>query len=81
MSDNASQQTHRSGVQPVLGLAVGSHLLAAFVIVGFLAPVLQLLMAGVTAISARTRPFAMGALAAALGGVVFLITYAAGQSF
>ena len=67
MSDNASQQTHRSGVQPVLGLAVGSHLLAAFVIVGFLAPVLPLLLAGVTAISARTRPFAMGALAAALG--------------
>lgn len=66
---------------PVLGLAVGSHLLAVFVIVGYLAHVLPLLLAGATATSARTRPFAMGALAAALGGVVVLITYAAGPSF
>jgi hypothetical protein len=65
---------------PVLGLAIGSNLMAAFLIIGFLAPVLPLLLAGGTAISARTRPFAMGSLAAALGGIVFLLSYAAAQS-
>jgi hypothetical protein len=55
--------------------------MVAFVVVGFLAPVLPLLLSAATAISARTRPFAMGSLAAALGGVVFLITYAAAQSY
>jgi hypothetical protein len=75
-----SQSTNRSGVLPVLGLIIGSHLMASFLIIGFLAPVLPLLLAGVTAISARTRPFAIGSLAAALGGVVLLITYAAAQS-
>jgi hypothetical protein len=75
-----SQSTTRSGVQPVLGLIIGSHLMASFLIIGFLAPVLPLLVAGATAMSPRTRPFAMGSLAAALGGVVLLITYAAAQS-
>jgi hypothetical protein len=75
-----SQATHRSGVLPVLGLIIGSHLMASFLIIGILAPVLPLLLAGATAISPRTRPFAMGSLAAALGGVVLLITYAAAQS-
>jgi hypothetical protein len=55
--------------------------MSSFLITGFLAPVLPLLLAGVTAISARTRPFAMGSLAAALGGVVLLITYAAANRF
>jgi hypothetical protein len=55
--------------------------MVAFLIVGFLGPVLPLLLAGATAITPRTRSFAMGSLAAALGGVVFLITYAAAQSF
>jgi hypothetical protein len=55
--------------------------MVAFVIVGFLAPVLPLLLAGATALSARTRPFAIGSLAAALGGIVFLVTYTAVQSF
>jgi hypothetical protein len=68
-------------VLPILGLAIGSNLLAALVIIGFLAPVLPLLLAGVTAVSARTRPFAVGAASAALGGVVFLVTYAIAQSF
>jgi hypothetical protein len=54
--------------------------MSSFLITGFLAPVLPLLLAGVTAISARTRPFATGSLPAALGGVVLLITYAAAQS-
>jgi hypothetical protein len=75
-----SQSTTRSGVQPVLGLIIGSHLMASFLIIGFLAPVLPLLVAGATAMSPRTRPFAMGSLAAALGGVVLLITYASAQS-
>jgi hypothetical protein len=74
-----SQATHRSGVQPVLGLIIGSHLMASFLIIGILAPVLPLLLAGATAISPRTRSFAIGTLAAALGGVVLLITYAAAQ--
>lgn len=76
-----SQSTNRSGVLPILGLIIGFHLMASFLIVGFLAPLLPLLLAGVTAASPRTRPFAMGSLAAALGGVVFLISYAAAQSF
>jgi hypothetical protein len=75
-----SQSTTRSGVQPVLGLIIGSHLMASFLIIGLLAPVLPLLVAGATAMSPRTRPFAMGSLAAALGGVVLLITYASAQS-
>ena len=72
-----SQSTNRSGVLPILGLIIGSHLMASFLIVGFLAPLLPVLLAGVLATSARTRPFAIGSLAAALGGVVFLISYAA----
>jgi len=52
-----------------------------FLVVGFLAPLLPLLLAGVTAISPRSRPFALGAAAAALAGVVFLVTYAIAQSF
>jgi hypothetical protein len=54
--------------------------MASFLIIGILAPVLPLLLAGATAMSSRMRPFAMGSLAAALGGVVLLITYAAAQS-
>ncbi len=81
MSDNASQRTQRSGIAPVLGLAIGSQLMVAFVVVGFLAPLFPLLLAGATAISPRTRSFAMGSLAAALAGAVFLITYGAAQSF
>jgi hypothetical protein len=65
----------------ILGLAVGSHLMVAFVFVGFLAPLLPLLLGGATAIAPRTRSFAIGSVAAALGGVIFLITYAAAQSF
>jgi hypothetical protein len=65
----------------VLGLAIGSNLMAAFVIIGFLAPILPLLLAAAAGISPRTRSFAVGSLAAALGGVVFLIAYAAAQSF
>jgi hypothetical protein len=80
LSSSISQETSRSGVLPILGLIIGSHLMASFLIIGFLAPALPLLLAGATAISARTRPFAIGSLAAALGGVVLLITYAAAQS-
>jgi hypothetical protein len=65
----------------VLGLAIGCHLLIAFLVIGFLAPLLPLLLAGATAVSPRTRPFAMGSLAAVLAAIVFLITYAASQSF
>jgi hypothetical protein len=54
--------------------------MASFLIIGVLAPVLPLLLAGATAATARTRSFAMGSLAAALGGVVLLVTYAAAQS-
>lgn len=80
MSDKVSEVTYRSSAM-VFGLAVGSHLMVAFLIIGFLAPVLPLLLAGATAITPRSRAFAMGSLAAALGGVVFLITYATSQSF
>lgn len=81
MCSSYSTPTNRSCVQPILGLIIGSHLMVAFLIVGFLAPALPLLLAGATAISARTRPFAIGSLAAALGGVVFLISYGAAQLF
>ncbi|HKP39689.1 hypothetical protein [Mycobacterium sp.] len=72
---------NRTGTMAVLGLAIGTHLLATFIVIGFLAPALPLLLAGAASISPRTRPFAMGSLAATLGGVVFLITYAISQSF
>lgn len=76
MPDRAPDVTHRSGVLPVLGLVVGSQLMVAYLVIGVLTPALPLLLAGATAVSSRSRPFAMGALAAAIGGVVFLITYA-----
>jgi hypothetical protein len=81
LSDTASHREQRSGVMAVLGLTIGCHLLIAFLVIGFLAPLLPLLLAGATGISPRTRPFAMGSLAAMLAGVVFLVTYAVSQSF
>jgi hypothetical protein len=65
----------------VIGLVVGCHLLAGFLVVGFLAPALPLLLAGATAFSPRTRPFAVGSAAGALAGVIFLVTYGISQSW
>jgi hypothetical protein len=75
-----AQLDRRSGVLPIFGLIVGSHLMISYLVVGLAAPVIPLLLAAVTAFGARTRPFAVGSLAAALGGVVFLVSYAAAQS-
>lgn len=80
MSNNVGHENRRFGILSILGLIVGSHLMLSYLVVGLAAPVLPLLLGTVTAISVRTRPFAMGCLAAALGGVVFLISYGAAQS-
>jgi hypothetical protein len=80
LSNNVGQLDRRSGVLPILGLIAGSHLMLSYLVVGLAAPVLPLLLAAVTALSARARPLAVGSLAAALGGVVFLVSYAAAQS-
>jgi hypothetical protein len=64
---------NRTGALTVAGLFAGALTLGAFVFLYALAPLVPLLLAGVTAVSPRSRPFAWGALAAATGAAVFLV--------
>lgn len=54
----------------LLGLAVGSQLLLAYVFVGLLAPVFPLLLAFATGFDRKTQGFALGALGAAVAGFI-----------
>jgi hypothetical protein len=64
---------NRTGTLTVAGLLIGSLTLGTFVFLYALTPLVPLALAGATAISPRSRPFAWGALAAAAGTVVFLV--------
>lgn len=59
----------------LLGFTVGAHLLVSYWVVAYYAPLLPLLLALATAVSPRTRGFAIGAAAAGLGGVVAWTVY------
>jgi hypothetical protein len=65
---------------PVIGLFTGAALFSLALYLYMFTPVLLGLVAAGTAISPKSRPFAVGMLAAVAGSVVFILVIAAGQS-
>ncbi|GLE57361.1 hypothetical protein BKG83_00195 [Mycobacteroides chelonae] len=65
---------------PIAGLLTGAAVSSLAVYLYVLTPVLLGLLAAASAISPKSRPFAIGMLAAAAGSIVFMIVLAIGQT-